>query len=423
MPAHWNLARFKHTFRERRERSVTGEELLLSVSAYSGVTPRSEVVAEGDNLSRAESLDGYKICRPGDLVMNIMLAWNRGLAFTSYDGIVSPAYCVFEMIGANDSRFLNYQVRSDQYILYYKAFSAGVIDSRLRIYPETFLRLYHTLPTIAEQLEIAAFLDRETAKIDALVTEQQQLIELLKEKRKAFIFHAVTKGVNQDAPMKPSGVEWLGDLPEHWNISPLKHLVTFRSGGTPSKANFAFWDGDVPWASSKDLKKEELSDTQDHITQAAIDQGVAGLVPPGSLLVVVRGMILLHTFPVVKPLVPMAINQDLKALTPSPRLDRDFLAWLLRGSSRETLSRTDQAAHGTTVIRMETWTSMKLPVPPIDEQQAIVTAILSEMRKLDALTADSLRAIDLLNERRTALVSAAVTGQMDVRGLVKSVAA
>ena len=270
-------------------------------------------------------------------------------------------------------------------------------------------------PPLAEQEAIAGFLDREVGKIDGLVAEQRRLIELLKEKRQAVISHAVTKGLNPNAPMKPSGIEWLGDVPAHWDVKPLKYVVNLRSGGTPSKTNLAYWDGDVPWASSKDLKAEALSDTQDHITRKAIDEGAAELIPAGSLLIVVRGMILAHTFPVVKTLAAMAINQDLKALAPSNKLNIDFLAWLLRGSSRETIKRTDEAGHGTKVLRLEAWTSMALPIPPVNEQVAIVEGIIDILKRLDTLTAEAERAIALLQERRTALISAAVTGQIDVR--------
>ncbi|MCX6880735.1 MAG: restriction endonuclease subunit S [Verrucomicrobia bacterium] len=200
--------------------------------------------------------------------------------------------------------------------------------------------------------------------------------------------------------MKPSGIEWLGEVPEHWEVTPLKYVVGLRSGGTPSKTNLAYWDGNVPWASSKDLKPEVLSDTQDHITQKALDEGAAELVSANSLLIVVRGMILIHTFPVVKALVPMAINQDLKALTPSPKLNVDFLAWLLRGSSRETLGRLDEAGHGTKVLRIDSWTSMALPIPPLDEQLEIVDGITGNLNKLDTLTAEAQRAIDLLHGPR-----------------------
>lgn len=271
-------------------------------------------------------------------------------------------------------------------------------------------------PAQYEQQSIAAFLDRETAKIDALIAEQKRLIELLKEKRRAIISHAVTKGLNPDAPMKDSGIEWLGEMPEHWKVTPLKHLVSFRSGGTPSKENLDFWDGDVPWASAKDLKTEILYDTIDHITELAIQSGAAECIPNGSVLVVVRGMILARTFPVCFVAAPMAINQDLKALECREGLDARFLARLLQGSSEESLRRIDEAAHGTKALRMETWASMELPTPSIKEQSFIVDFLDRETAKLDALTVEAKTAISLLQERRTALISAAVTGKIDVRG-------
>ena len=271
------------------------------------------------------------------------------------------------------------------------------------------------LPPLPEQTAIAAFVARETAKIDALVAEQGRLMDLLKEKRQAVISHAVTKGINPDAPTKDTGIEWLGEVPVHWPVKPLKYLVTLTSGGTPSKENLTYWDGDVPWASSKDLKPSELWDTQDHITQKALDDGAAVLVPTGSILTVVRGMILLHTFPVVVARVPMAINQDLKAILPTTGVNADFLAWLLRGASAEVLSRTDEAAHGTKVLRLESWLAMQVPVPPVTEQADIVAGIIRRLGELDTLTAEAQRAIALLQERRTALISAAVTGQIDVR--------
>ena len=270
-------------------------------------------------------------------------------------------------------------------------------------------------PPYDDQSAIAAFLDWETAKIDALVAEQEKLIDLLKEKRQAVISHAVTKGLDPNVPMKDSGVEWLGKVPEHWHVCPLKYLVSFSSGGTPSKDNLNYWEGDIPWASAKDLKTEKLNDTVDHITQLAVDTGVATLLPATSILVVVRGMILARTFPVTQTTVPMAINQDLKGIWPTDGLTPDFLAWLLRGSADESLLRLDEAGHGTKALRMDAWTSMRLPVPPKGEQVEIVKVLDAETAKLDNLVSEATKAIDLLKERRTALISAAVTGKIDVR--------
>ena len=212
---------------------------------------------------------------------------------------------------------------------------------------------------------------------------------------------------------KDSGVEWLGEVPAHWNVSPLKHLVDLRSGGTPSKDRLDYWDGTVPWASAKDLKTERLQDTIDHITETALQAGAADLVPEGSVLVVVRGMILARDFPVSIAAVPMAINQDLKALTGRGSVTGLFLARLLAAAAGESSRLTDEAGHGTKALRMDTWTAMRLPIPSLDEQQAIVAFLDRETAKIDALVAEQQTLIDLLKEKRQAVISHAVTKGLD----------
>ena len=129
------------------------------------------------------------------------------------------------------------------------------------------------IPLPEEQTTIAAFLDFETAQIDTLITEQQKLIALLKEKRQAVISHAVTKGLDPTIPMKDSGIEWLGEIPRHWAIAPMKYLISLSGGSTPSKENRNYWNGTIPWASAKDLKVDLLLDTTDHITETAVEEG------------------------------------------------------------------------------------------------------------------------------------------------------
>ena len=274
------------------------------------------------------------------------------------------------------------------------------------------------VPSVDEQAKVSAFLDRETAKIDSLVEEQKRLIELLKEKRQAVISQVVTKGLKPNVPMKDSGAQWLGKVPAHWVVLPLKHVVNFKSGGTPDKTRREYWDGNVPWASAKDLKVDFLHDTADHVTETALAEGAATLVKAGTVLVVVRGMILARTFPVVTAMVSMAINQDLKAATSRAPSRDDWLAWLLRASSVETLSRLDEAGHGTKALRMDAWGEMRIAVPPSEEQERIASFLLAECERIDSLVSESDLAIALLAERRSSLISAAVTGKIDVRGLV-----
>ncbi len=226
MPDRWPVTRMKAALRRIEDRSRTGVETLLAVSEYYGVKPRQDVIGEDEFLSRSESLEGYKRCRAGDLVINIMLAWKTALGVAACDGIVSPAYEVFRpKRGTVDPRFLGYLLRSRHYVVLFKSWSYGIVDSRLRLYPDVFLRLPLVTPHPEEQKAIAAFLDRETAKIDGLVADKERLIELLQEKRTALITRAVTRGLDPNVPMKDSGVEWLGEVPANWNVHRLKFLL------------------------------------------------------------------------------------------------------------------------------------------------------------------------------------------------------
>ncbi|MGF6370913.1 type I restriction enzyme S subunit [Paraburkholderia sp. RAU6.4a] len=218
---------------------------------------------------------------------------------------------------------------------------------------------------------------------------------------------------------KDSEVAWLHDVPAHWRISPLKYLASLKSGGTPSKDNLDYWDGEVPWASAKDLKTDTLADTIDHVTSFAVESGNADLLPEGTILVVVRGMILARTFPVAETLVSMAINQDLKGIIPRKVVTGRFLAWLLRGTASESLLRLDEAGHGTKALRMDAWTSMQLPIPPVDEQSTIAAFLDRETGKIDALIAEQEKLLTLLAEKRQATISHAVTRGLNPDAPVK----
>lgn len=413
-PAHWALGRFKQVFRERDERSADGTEELLSVSAYTGVSPRREIIDEGDHLSRAESLEGYKRCWRDDLVMNIMLAWNRGLGFARHEGIVSPAYCVFEVKDGSAPRYLDYLLRSDETIRYFKAFSAGVIDSRLRLYPDAFLSLSCALPPASEQLAIAAFLDRETAKIDALVEEQRRLIELLREKRQAVISHAVTKGLDPSAPMKDSGVEWLGEVPAHWQVRRVKHLARMESGHTPDRKVAAYWENcTIPWVSLHDTAY--LKD-HDYIEETAQLVNELGLANSSARLLPERAVVFSRDATIGRCAITtraMAVSQHFIAWLCSDSVLPEFLLYCLRSMEHELQRFTFGATLKT--IGMPDVRKLTVAVPPVREQHDVVNRIRASVARLDGLIAAAEEARSLLSERRAALISAAVTGKIDVR--------
>ena len=236
IPSDWSLMRFKYIFKEINDRSETGAEELLSVSQYTGVTKRANNVST-EILTNAESLEGYKKVKQNQLVSNIMLAWNGSLAFSKFDGIVSPAYAVYELNNNFDNRFFNYLVRSETYKAEYKRKSTGVVESRLRLYTENFYSIWCAFPEPSEQERISNFLDQKTAQIDQAIALKQQQIEKLNEYKQIVIQNAVTKGLNPNATMKNSGVDWIGDIPEHWEVKKLKHFGVIKSGDSVINSN------------------------------------------------------------------------------------------------------------------------------------------------------------------------------------------
>jgi type I restriction enzyme S subunit len=397
VPSHWVSKRFKQVFSEREERSGNGEEELLSVSAYTGVRPRREGIPDGDHLSRAESLEGYKRCYPDDLVMNIMLAWNRGLGFSQYDGIVSPAYCVFRVIDDCDTRFLDYLVRSENYTGYFKSFSAGVIDSRLRLYPDVFLSLPVALPLPAEQRAIAAFLDRETAKIDALAEEQRQFIKLLKEKRQAVISDAVTKGLDAAARTKNSGVEWLGNVPAHWEVKRIRFLCDIGTGDADT-AN-AIEDGKYPFFVRSPII-ERISEYS-HDCEAVLTAGDGAGV--GKVYHHFQGKFRAHQRVYI-----FSNFRGVRGRFFFSYMSEMFAKVVLEGTAKSTVES----------LRRPMIADFWMTIPPTQEQDDILIYVESAVSSIDALIAEATGAIKLLEERHAALISAAVTGKIDVRGFV-----
>jgi len=281
--------------------------------------------------------------------------------------------------------------------------------------PDTFVENFMSaFPPLREQLDIADFLDRETSKIDALVAEQRGLMELLKEKRQAVISHAVTKGLNPHAPMKDSGIEWLGEVPAHWKVKKMKWVAAMESGHTPDKKVPDYWEnGDIPWVSLNDtgyLKDNEyISETAYSITAKGIENSSARLLP-SDVVVFSRDATIGRCAITTRP---MTVSQHFIAWVCGGELLPKYLLFRLRSMTQEL----DRLTSGATVktIGMPDVRTLVTPVPPMKEQRAIVDWISTETDFIDRLAAEAQRAIDLLQERRTALISAAVTGQVDVR--------
>lgn len=229
IPVDWNIKRNKQLFVEVNDRCENGNEhSLLSVSEYYGIAPKSEKVSDGEFETRAESLDGYKLCKVEDIVMNIMLAWKRSTGRSAYDGIVSPAYCVYRKKADIDTRYYHYLFRTDIVADLFKRYSTGIIDSRLRLYPDKFMSLNMIVPPCDEQCQIAEYLDQQCAYIDSVIEKTKVSIEEYKKLKQAIITQAITKGVRDNREMKDSGSVWFGNIPFDWDMRKTKFLFKIK---------------------------------------------------------------------------------------------------------------------------------------------------------------------------------------------------
>jgi type I restriction enzyme, S subunit len=208
---------------------------------------------------------------------------------------------------------------------------------------------------------------------------------------------------------KPSGVTWLGEVPEHWDVKPLGYVIRFQGGATPDKGRTDYWDGDIPWVSPKDMKRFRIGDAEDHISTEGLRNSSLSMVQKGSVLIVVRGMILAHSFPVALTERPVTVDQDMKALLSSWRMEPRFLAITLVGLSRALVSLTDESAHGTRKMETEILSKFRVPSPPLPEQLVIADFIDAQTAKLDTLVAKKRALIEKLREKRSALISRTVT--------------
>ena len=307
-----------------------------------------------------------------------------------------------------ESQFLLYALDSDCIISQTNFVATGSTRAALGIQQIRKFRI--PLPSNSEQIEIASFLDHETAKIDTLIAKQEKLIELLKEKRQAVISHAVTKGLNPNVPMKDSGVEWLGEVPEHWKVIKFNHVVQIRNGLVDPRDDkfknlILYAPNHIEKATGKILYKE-----------TAEEQGA-----DSNKYLCFKGEVI---YSKIRPaLAKVAICEEATALCSADMypmdsyngLSNQFLYYFILSDSFTEAVILDSDRVAMPKINRESLSDYKLPIPPINEQLKIIDFIEMTGKHLDCLETKAVQAIQLMQERRTALISAAVTGKIDVR--------
>lgn len=413
VPEYWQIIRVKNLFNEIDKRSVTGKEDLLSVSQYTGVTLRKDSFEEGKEITNAKTLKGYKIVEQGDLVVNIMLAWNGCLGISSYNGITSPAYCVYRVKNEQElnPEYFGYLFSTSLYKGEFRKRSTGIIESRLRLYSDAFFRIFCFVPPKKEQDKIVNLINSESAKITHFIQTKQRFIELLKEQRQSIITNAVTKGIDDGVKMKETV---LGEIPEHWEVRRLKFCLTekLRYGANASGDYYnPHW---YRYIRITDFTPEGTLDENNKLSLSP-ENGKDYELKDNDILLARSGATVGKSFQF--------------------RLaDRDerccYAGYLIKASPNEEIILSDFLYNYTLSSNYENWKNsifikatienisadkyayLLVTLPPINEQKRILEHIKTETKTLDIAISKAEREIELIKEYREAMIAEAVTGKM-----------
>ena len=409
VPEHWSVLPNRVIFDEIKERDRP-EADMLSVTITKGVI-RQQTLLEDSSKKDGSKLDrsAYKFVRPGDIAYNKMRAWQGAVGVSEFEGIVSPAYVVERPREGADPHYLHYLLRTPAFAKEAERWSYGITSDMWSLRPEHFKMIYSCLPPLPEQAAIVRFLDHADRKIRRYVRAKQKLIKLLEEQKQAIIHRAVTRGLDSTVRLKSSGVEWLGDIPEHWEAKRAKmlfHEVDHRTTtGTEELLSLRMYQGLVPHREVSTVpisadalvgfKKVRIGQLVMNRMRAAI--GMFGIANHTGL-----------------------VSPDYAVLEPIDTQVLEYFLRLFKTSAAGGIFRIESKGLGTGsagFMRLYTdrFGMIKLPVPPMDEQQQIVQEISDGIAEIERTGVRLKREIELLHEYRTRLIADVVTGKLDVR--------
>ena len=425
VPVHWESWKLSHAFESIG--SGTTPPSTEPQWYEGGNTPwvttgelRENIVTEtakGVTDAALKQFTALRVHPAGSLVIAMYGATIGRLGVLGVDAATNQACCVLSKPKALTIAFAYYWLQGFKQIII-DLFSTG--GGQPNISQDVVSSLRVPAPEIQEQKQITEFLDRETAKIDALVAEQEQLITLLKEKRQAVISHAVTKGLDPSVPMKDSGVEWLGEVPAHWDLSKVKHVCYVNDGNHgeeyPKEGDYTDELDGVPFIRGGNIVGLSVS-SEDmlYITREKNDSMRKGNIRAGDILFMNRGDI--GKVALVPPEFEGAnLNSQIAYLRCNTNLQQRFLLHFLVSKQIQCLIESMKAGSVLTQFPIRDINEIAVPLPDLSEQNAIVKLLDDTTSRFDELTIEAERTIELLQERRSALISAAVTGQIDIRG-------
>lgn len=409
VPHCWDVKKVKNIFHLIAEPAAKNNQCeLLSVYTDIGVKPRAELEERGN---KASTTDGYWIVKKGDIVVNKLLAWMGAIGLSEYDGVTSPAYDILRPHQQINGKFFHYLFRTPLCLSEFKKNSRGIMDMRLRLYFEGLGNIYIPFPSYPEQQKIAQFLDDKTAKIDQAVDLAEKQIALLKEHKQILIQNAVTRGLNPDVPLKDSGVEWIGQVPEHWEVKKITHIFpNIGSGTTPNSSDPNFYEGNINWLQTGDLTDGYIYKTSKTITHKALKTySTLKIYPKNSLVIAMYGA----TIGKVGLLqIETTTNQACCVLSAALNIEMKFIFYLFQGIKESLVAMS--YGGGQPNISQEKIKSLKLPFPNMSEQQRIADYLDTQTAKINQAIALKTAHIEKLKEYKSVLINDVVTGKVRV---------
>jgi type I restriction enzyme S subunit len=411
IPAHWGVKRAKYLF-TLAKRPVSDDDGIVTAFRDGRVTLRSN--RRTDGFTNAVKEIGYQGVRKGDLVIHAMDAFAGAVGVSESDGKCSPVYSCCIPGDQSDSKFYARLVRTMATTGFIESLAKGIRERSTDFRWGDFYVQYLPHPPLSEQVAIRGYLSRETARIDNLIAEKQNFINLLKEKRQALISHVVTKGLDPTVKMKDSGIEWLGEVPERWVKTRLKFHVT-NIIDTEHKTIPFVDESAYLVVRTSDIREGELLSAQCRRTDPdSFEEWTRRGVPSAG------DVILTREAPAGEAcIVPDGLNVCLGQRTVLIRTSQSLLSEYLVLVIYSDITKTfiDNASMGSTVkhLNMADIPNIPLFLPDLETQAAIVEFTKQELGKIDQIRTETLSSLELLNEHRTALISAAVTGKIDVR--------
>lgn len=416
LPDTWRRKRIKYvaTYNDEALSDDTDEFKDIEYIEISGVSLVGGVESTSELQFHAAPSRARRVVRSGDTLVSTVRTYLKAIATVTEapdNLIASTGFCVIRPGEEIDAAFLGWVMKSEPIVGEIVARSVGVS------YPATnaseVVKLEVPLPDLDTQRRIAGYLDDKTARIDALIEKKRALLDRLAEKRQALITRAVTRGLNPTAPLKDSGIDWLGKVPAHWTTANIRRFAKMRTGHTPSRSVDAYWDDcTIPWFTLADIwqlrdgRQWYLGETSERISELGLANSAAELLPAGTVVLSRTASV---GFSGIMPQA-MATSQDFWNWICADDLRPEYLLLLFRSMGQEFERTMAGSTHQT--IYKDVAAGLKICVPPLDEQDAIIARLRPLIEAHYEVEAHVAASIEKLTEYRAALVTAAVTGEI-----------